>query len=169
MQPSTPSRLAMIVVVGAVVSGLHAAPVGAAPAGTWTVDGTATARYRYEGQHGRIDYPFSTRIVVHDDGTIDGEVVEPDCDPSSDPLTFQGRWSGKGHAGIASALRAFVARCYPATARLSAVRGGVRLAADATSFTGAFAARLRIPYVEGDETEWIAVRIRGVVEGRRDE
>jgi hypothetical protein len=159
----------MIVVGSAVVSCLLAAPAGAAPAGTWTVEGTTTARYRYEGRQGRIDYTFSTRLVVHDDGTIDGEVIEPDCDPSSDPITFQGRWSGRGHAGIASALRAFVARCYDAKSRLTGVRGGVRLSADATAFTGEFRARLRIPYVDGDEPEWIAVRLHGVVEGRRAE
>jgi len=163
-----PSRLTMLVAGILLACSLHPARAGAAPAGTWTVEGTATAVYRYEGRHRRIDYPFATSLVVHDDGTIDGRVTEPACG-SGDPITFEGRWSGSGHAGITSALRAFVTHCYGERAHLRAVGGGIRLSADATRFSGTFRAQLRLPYGDADEAEVINVRLRGTVEGRRDE
>jgi hypothetical protein len=165
MRTNARRRIAWIVAGSVMAIGLGTAPAADLPAGTWTVAGTTTARYRYDGRQGRLDSPFSTRIVVHEDGSIDGEVIEPRCDPAGDPVGFQGRRSG----GFAPALRAFTTRCYGTKARVAGVRGAIRLSADATSFAGEFRARLRIPYVEGDEIEFIAVRLRGVVEGRRGE
>lgn len=168
MHPRAPGRLALVVAASLVIGGLHAARASAAPAGSWTITGTATARYRYEGRHGRIDYPFATRIVVHTDGTIDGVVSEPTCQ-TNEPITFAGRWRGDGRAGLAAALRAFVGACYGADAHLGGVRGRVRLSDDATRFTGEFDARLRLPLADVGRHEAIALRLRGVVDGRRDE
>jgi hypothetical protein len=165
MYPRAPGRLALVVAASLVIGGLHAARASVAPAGSWTITGSASARYRYEGRHGRIDYPFATHIVVHADGTIDGVVSEPSCD-ASEPITFTGRWHGGGRAGLAAALRAFVTACYGADAHLGGVRGRVRLSADATRFTGEFGARLRLPIA--GEHESVGVRLHGVVDGRRD-
>jgi hypothetical protein len=159
----------MIVAAGLIVGGLQVVPAGAVPAGTWAVDGTATVSYRYEGHRFRVVQSFATRIVVNDDGTIDGEVTEPPCGAPGDPVTFTARSGGTGRAGIAAALRAFATRCYGTQSRLRGVRAGVRLSDDATTFSGRFRAHLRIPFVDDGHVEQLTVRVRGIVAGRRDE
>src|SRR6476646_9674076 len=80
----------------------HARP---ARAGTWTVEGTTKVSYSYEGRHVRLSQPFATRLVIHDDGSIDGEVIEPSCGPSGDTVTFAVPPSSAGRASIGAALR----------------------------------------------------------------
>jgi hypothetical protein len=167
MRISTPNRIAMVVAGGIVVGCLHAAPAGAAAAGTWTVTGTTTVRYRYERHHGRAESPFATHLVLHDDGTIEGEVTEPQCGSPPVPVSFSGRWTGNGAAGIAAALRSFVSQCYDVDGRLRGVESRVHVSADGAHLRGAFGARLRLPY--GDRRdEAITVRLRGVLDGRRE-
>ena len=149
---------------------LYAAPAGATPAGTWAVEGTTTVSYDYEGHHVRLHQPFATRIVVHDDGTVDGEVTEPSCTSSGDPVTFSALRSATGRAAIAAALRAFVKSCYGEQSHLSGVRAGVRVSDDGTRLHGEFRAHLRIPLLDAElERERLTIRLHGRVEGRRDE
>jgi hypothetical protein len=169
MRTNVRSRLATVVLGGALTL-LPVAAAGATPAGTWTVEGTTLVAYDYESQHIRSRQPFATRLVVHDDGTIDGEVIGPTCGSTTDdPITFTATRSGTGRGAIAAALRAFIERCYGEQARLRGVHARVRVSDDGARLHGRFRAHLRIPFVDDGERESLIVRLRGTVDGRLDQ
>jgi hypothetical protein len=169
MRTSISKRIAVVVAWTLTVGCPQAARAGAPRAGTWGVEGTTTVSYDYEGHHVRLHQPFATRIVVHDDGTIDGQVIEPDCSALGEPVTFTAPPSDTGRAAFAAALRAFTKTCY-ARSRLKGVRVRVRVSDDGTRLHGEFRGRLRIPLRDADgEPEPLHVRFHGVADGHRDD
>jgi hypothetical protein len=154
-----------------VALGLGLAGRAGAQEGRWEVAGEGRYVARYEGHIVRGSVPFALEATLDADGHY--EIVGPAC-PSGDgsPPVFSGRWTrgsdGFLRAVVRDAIRANVIGCGGGRGvRVRGLRVRQRLAPDARSVTGKFAAGVRYRFVVGRERETVRARVHGDYTGSR--